>query len=73
MNYVVLPLSNVRPGGAFVFPVFLNGILIHMAGVGLPTALFAAKTRPRLHGCDDVRIASETRLRLRAARDRHRS
>ena len=40
MNLVVLPLSAVgRP--AFVTPVVINGLLIHMLGVGLPSALFA--------------------------------
>jgi len=40
MNFVVLPLSAA---GAPVFrtPVLINGLLIHMFGVGLPTALFA--------------------------------
>jgi hypothetical protein len=40
MNLVVLPLSAVgRP--TFVLPVVINGILIHMFGVGLPSSLFA--------------------------------
>jgi hypothetical protein len=43
MNYAVLPLSNARSGGPFVLPVFINGILIHAFGVGLPSALFAAR------------------------------
>jgi len=40
MNLVVLPLSAVdmRP---FAWPVFINGILIHMLGIGLPIALLA--------------------------------
>lgn len=40
MNYVVLPLSNAgagKPSGV----VLLNGVLIHMFGVGLPGMLFA--------------------------------
>ena len=45
MNYVVLPMSNARSGGPFVLPVFINGILIHALGVGLPSAIFAAKAR----------------------------
>jgi hypothetical protein len=42
MNYVVLPLSKV--GGPASLPplaVLANGLLIHMVGVGLPSALFA--------------------------------
>jgi hypothetical protein len=47
MNLVVLPLSAAgRP--AFVLPVVVNGLLIHMFGVGLPSALFArAGVTPR--------------------------
>jgi len=40
MNYVVLPLSATTRG-PFVLPVFINGILIHTFGVGLPSAWFA--------------------------------
>ncbi len=40
MNYVVISLSAANRG-AFSMPVFLNGILIHALGVGLPAALFA--------------------------------
>ena len=43
MTYVVVPLSNARSGGAFVWPVFVNGVLIHAFGVGLPAAWFAAR------------------------------
>jgi hypothetical protein len=38
MNFVVIPLSATGRG-ALVWPVVLNGVLIHMFGVGLPTAL----------------------------------
>jgi uncharacterized membrane protein YagU involved in acid resistance len=38
MNYVVVPLSAAVQG-PFSLPVFVNGILIHIFGVGLPTAL----------------------------------
>jgi len=43
MNLVVIPLSAI---GAvrFSLPLFVNGILIHMFGVGLPSALVAART-----------------------------
>ena len=47
MTYAVVPLSNARSGGPFVLPVFINGVLIHMFGVGLPSALFASAV-PRL-------------------------
>jgi hypothetical protein len=40
MNYVVIPLSATSRG-AFAWPVFANGILIHMFGVGIPSALAA--------------------------------
>lgn len=40
MNYVVIPLSATTRG-AFAWPVFINGILIHAFGVGVPSALFA--------------------------------
>lgn len=47
MNYVVIPLSAASRG-AFSMPVFLNGILIHIFGVGLPAGLFArAATQDR--------------------------
>ncbi len=45
MTYAVVPMSNARSGGPFVLPVFINGILIHAFGVGLPSALFAARVR----------------------------
>ena len=44
MNYIVIPLSAAIQG-AFSLPVFVNGILIHMFGVGLPAALFARMAR----------------------------
>src|SRR5262249_49755878 len=42
MNLVVVPLSPI--GGTFnpPLPVLVNGVLIHMVGVGLPSALAAA-------------------------------
>ena len=40
MNLVVLPLSAAAPGTPSL-PVFLNGLTIHMLGVGLPSALAA--------------------------------
>jgi uncharacterized membrane protein YagU involved in acid resistance len=44
MNFVVLPLSNAGRG-PLVLPVVINGLLIHMFGVGLPAALFAKRAR----------------------------
>lgn len=40
MNLVVVPLSAAA-GAKHTLPVVLNGVLIHMVGVGLPSALFA--------------------------------
>jgi hypothetical protein len=40
MNYAVIPLSATARG-PFVLPVFINGIVIHALGVGLPAAWFA--------------------------------
>ena len=46
MNLVVVPLSRI--GGTFgpPWPVLINGWLIHMLGVGLPSALAAAAALP---------------------------
>jgi len=42
MNLVVLPLSALHSTGLpQAVPVLLNGLLIHIAGVGTPSALFA--------------------------------
>lgn len=41
MNAVVVPLSAAGGGGAPSLPVLLNGLVIHMVGVGLPSALAA--------------------------------
>lgn len=40
MNFVVLPLSATGQP-TFKLPIVANGVLIHMFGVGLPSALFA--------------------------------
>jgi hypothetical protein len=40
MNYIVVPLSAAATG-RFSWPVFVNGMLIHMLGVGLPASLLA--------------------------------
>lgn len=44
MNYGVIPLSATR-AGPFAWPVFLSGIGIHVAGIGIPAALFARAAR----------------------------
>jgi hypothetical protein len=44
MNWVVVPLSATSPG-ARSGPVLVNGLLIHILGVGLPAALAAAYVR----------------------------
>ena len=43
MNYVVLPLSATPGGGGMIpaTPVLVNGLLIHIFGVGIPAALAA--------------------------------
>jgi hypothetical protein len=40
MNLVVIPLSAAGQA-PFSWPVTINGVLIHMLGVGLPSSLFA--------------------------------
>ena len=42
MNDVVIPLSATTRG-AFAWPVFVNGLAIHMFGVGLVAAWFATR------------------------------
>ena len=44
MNFVVLPLSAAGTP-RLTTPVVLNGVLIHMLGVGLPAALCARAAR----------------------------
>jgi hypothetical protein len=41
MNFVVIPLSAIGSAGPRPLPVIVNGILIHIFGVGIPSALFA--------------------------------
>jgi hypothetical protein len=46
MNYVVVPLSAAVVGsGPKPIPVIVNELLIHVIGVGLPAAIFAARAR----------------------------
>ncbi len=44
MNLVVIPLSAIGPQ-RFTLAPFVNGILIHIFGIGIPSALFAALGR----------------------------
>jgi hypothetical protein len=46
MNRVVIPLSAIGGGAAPPLPVFINGITIHILGVGIPAAFFAARSAP---------------------------
>ena len=41
MNRVVIPLSAIGAAPKLVLPVVLNGLFIHIVGVGIPAALFA--------------------------------
>ncbi len=45
MNYVVIPLSATARGGPPPWPVLINGVLIHILGVGIPSAIFARRAR----------------------------
>jgi uncharacterized membrane protein len=45
MNLIVVPLSAAAHGRPSP-PVFVNGVLIHMLGVGLPTALIVRRAAP---------------------------
>ena len=44
MNFVVIPLSAANSGPK-ALSVLINGVLIHILGVGLPSALFARAAR----------------------------
>lgn len=42
MNYIVIPLSAAAgAGGVPPMPILVNGLLIHIFGVGIPAAWFA--------------------------------
>lgn len=43
MNLVVIPMSAIGAGGLPAGPALINGLLIHALGVGLPSALVAAR------------------------------
>jgi hypothetical protein len=47
MNFIVVPLSAAA-SGARSWPVLVNGIAIHMLGVGLPASLFARAASVRI-------------------------
>jgi len=56
MDFVVVPLSQLPPQGHWSSTaVFINEILIHMFGVGLPIVWFAARS------CQNVRQKSRLR------------
>jgi hypothetical protein len=63
MNLVVIPLSAI---GAvrFSLPLFINGILIHIFGVGLPSALVAAKASDPLFAFDNRETPSRDRRQV---------
>lgn len=44
MNLIVIPLSAMGPSSFSAFAV-INGLLIHVVGVGVPTALVASRVR----------------------------
>jgi hypothetical protein len=44
MNFVVIPLSALSRS-PIPLPVLLNGLAIHVLGVGIPAALFASRAR----------------------------
>ena len=46
MTFVVVPASAAGGGAVPAWPVALNGVLIHMFGVGLPAALAARAENP---------------------------
>ena len=64
MNLIVLPLSNAGRG-AFVLPVVINGLLIHMFGVGLPSSLFARAASESLSGAVTGRCTMRKRYTTR--------
>jgi len=45
MTFVVVPLSAIHSTGFPATPALVNGLLIHMLGVGLPSALMARAAR----------------------------
>ena len=47
MTFMVVPASAAGGGGVPSPPVLLNGVLIHMFGVGLPAAFAARAAEPR--------------------------
>jgi len=46
MNLIVVPLSAANAAHKTI-PVVVNGVLIHILGVGIPSALFARAAGPR--------------------------
>jgi len=62
MNLVVLPLSATGGGGIPSMVGLINGVLIHVIGVGIPSALFAraarGEDREELRPIREIRQAS---------------
>jgi len=50
MTHVVVPLSRAKDGGWPPFPVVVNGVVGHAVLVGLPIALWAARSVRRAGG-----------------------
>jgi uncharacterized membrane protein YagU involved in acid resistance len=48
MNRVVIPLSAIGTATWLALPVLANGLLIHALGIGIPSAMFAARVSARL-------------------------
>ena len=48
MNRVVIPLSAIGAAAWPAWPVLANGLLIHVFGIGIPSAIFAARVVNRL-------------------------
>jgi hypothetical protein len=42
MNRIVIPLSAIGTASWPSLPVLANGLLIHIFGIGIPSAVFAA-------------------------------
>src|SRR5262249_29449097 len=59
MNRVVIPLSAIGPAAAPPLPVFINGIAIHILGVGIPAAFFASRSLPHEH-LEHARVGQRT-------------
>lgn len=50
MGHVIVPLSRARNPGPFSWPVWLNGVIGHAVLIGLPIALWAARSARKSFG-----------------------